>query len=177
MKKISILGVLVESANWILHPVANYKELQEYRQDYDKEIVKFKNTRETLKEKIQIEKNKYNNLEQKYLKKKNKIVELEKALKTRENDIVLKKEEIQKMKITIRNLKQNLYYKNNVVEKLKASKKELFCDVNELDKERSNAVMKCLEFAKKVEFYEKQAKKTPKEKVDYLMGRNKKNEN
>ena len=41
MKKISIVGVLVEGANWILHPVANYKELQEYREDYDKEVLDF----------------------------------------------------------------------------------------------------------------------------------------
>lgn len=44
-------------------------------------------------------------------------------------------------------------------------------------KEKTQAIMKCLELAKKVEFYEKKAKKTPKEKVDYLMKRGKKNEN
>lgn len=84
------------------------------------------------------------------------------------------KQEIRDMKATIRSLEQKLIYRNRVVESLRGKQRKMIEKINELDKERGEAIMKCLELAKKIDFYEKQAKKTPKEKVDYLMKRGKK---
>lgn len=170
MKKISIVGVLVESANWILHPLANYKELQEYRRDYEREILDFHKQNEKLKQKFNENKQSLGKISAKYNDARTKLSEVE------ENKVELK-QEIRVMKATVRSLEQKVIYRDNVIQKLRGKQRKMFEEIKELDKERSDAVMKCLELAKKVDFYEKQAKKTPKEKVDYLMKRGKKNEN
>lgn len=198
MKKINIAGVLVEGANWVLHPIANYKELQEYRKDYETEIKSFNNEKEKMQVKIHVLKNQNYELEQKYAKKKSELIETEKTLheytsafpgelhdyldmqvklEEWEQQGMLKDEEVGNMKIVIRNLKQNVYYKNKVIDELRETKKELMYQINELEKNLEDARNQVVALAKKVEFYEKQAKKTPKEKVDYLMKRSKKNEN
>lgn len=170
MKKISIVGVLVESADWILHPIAYYKELQEYREDYDKEVLDFHKQLERLNGKLEEKEQNLGKISAKYDSIRTKLSEVEES----KNEL---KQEIRNMKSTVRSLEQKLIYRNRVIESLRGKQKKMLEQINELDKERSEAIMKCLELAKKVEFYEKQAKKTPKEKVDYLMGRNKKNEN
>jgi chromosome segregation ATPase len=197
MKKISIVGVLVEGANWILHPLANYKELQDYRRDYDKEVLGFRNTVEDLKEKIEVEKNKYNTLEKQYVEYRTKLSETERALseytkafpgdlhnyldmqakfEDLEKENNLQDDEIRGMKATIRTLEQKVIYRNNVITGLRNAKRDLREEIKDLEEQLAKARNEVLTLAKKVEFYEKQAKKTPKEKVDYLMGRNKKNE-
>lgn len=195
MKKISIVGVLVESANWVLHPLANYKELQDYRKDYEREVLNFQKNEDLLNEKIQIEKNKYAKLEQKYIDNRNKLIEVERTLNEYTtafpNDLhnyldmqvkldewekqgTLKEEEIRGMKATIRTLEQKVIYKNNVITGLRDAKRDLREEIKNLEEQLANARNEVLVLAKKVEFYEKQAKKTPKEKVDYLMKRGKK---
>jgi len=197
MKKISILGVLVESANWILHPVANYKELQEYRRSYERQVLDFRDLGEKLKEKLETEKTLRDKIEKKYVKTLNELGETERTLheytsafpgnlhdyldmqvklKEWEKQGTLKDEEISNMKIVIRNLKQNVYYKNKVIDELRETKKELRYQIDQLERQLNDARNQVVALAKKVEFYEKQAKKTPKEKVDYLMKRGKKNE-
>jgi hypothetical protein len=41
MKKINVVGALVEVGDWLFHPIANYKELKEYREDYEREVLDF----------------------------------------------------------------------------------------------------------------------------------------
>ena len=195
MKKISIVGVLVEGANWILHPLANYKELQDYRKDYDKEVLGFRNTVEDLKEKIEIEKSKYDTLEKQYVKYGARLSKTERALseytkafpgdlhnyldmqsklEDLEKENNLQDDEIRGMKATIRTLEQKVIYRNNVITGLRNDKRDLREEIKNLEEQLANARNEVLALAKKVEFYEKQAKKTPKEKVDYLMKRGKK---
>jgi chromosome segregation ATPase len=197
MKKISIVGVLVEGANWVLHPLANYKELQDYRKDYDKEVLGFRNTVENLKEKIEIEKSKYDTLEKQYVKYRARLSETERALseytkafpsdlhnyldmqskfEDLEKENNLQDDEIRGMKATIRTLEQKVIYRNNVITGLRNDKRDLREEIKSLKEQLAKARNEVLTLAKKVEFYEKQAKKTPKEKVDYLMKRGKKNE-
>lgn len=78
MKKISIVGVLVTAADWILHPVAYYKELQEYRKDFDKEVLNFAQTEDKLRVKIHILTNEKYELERKYAKLKKQLEEMKK---------------------------------------------------------------------------------------------------
>ena len=195
MKKISIVGVLVEGANWVLHPIANYKELQGYRKDYEKEIVSVRKEREILKFRLDAEKVEYYKLEDKYAKKKSELIETEKALheytsafpgdlhnyldmqvklEEWEKQGTLKDEEIRSMKTTIRSLEQKVIYRNNVITGLRNTKIELKYQIGQLEEQLNEARNQVVALAKKVEFYEKQAKKTPKEKVDYLMKRGKK---
>jgi chromosome segregation ATPase len=158
----------------------------------------FEKAKQELREKIQIEKNKYNNLEQKYLKTKNDFAETERKLheytsafpgdlhnyldiqvkfEDLEKENNLQDEEIRGMKATIRSLEQKLIYRNNVITGLRNAKRDLRVEIKDLEEQLAKARNEVLTLAKKVEFYEKQAKKTPKEKVDYLMKRGKKNEN
>ena len=168
MKKISIVGVLVEGANWILHPLANYRELQGYRQDYEKEVLAFRKQVEKLKRKNEEKEQSLCKIFAKYDNIRTKLSEVE------ENKVELK-QEIRNMKATVRSLEQKLIYRNRVIESLRRKQKKASEELVELDKERGEAIMKCLELAKKVDYYEKQAKKTPREKIDYtLMKRSKK---
>ena len=195
MKKISIVGVLVEGANWVLHPLANYKELQDYRRDYDKEVHKFREEKEKFEKKHEQQKKKYAELQEKYTKLRTILVDNEKKLQeyatafpgdlhnyldmqAKFEDIVkknyLQDDEIRGMKSTIRTLEQKLIYRNNVITGLRNAKTELKYQIDQLEIQLNDARNQVVLLAKKVEFYEKQAKKTPKEKVDYLMKRGKK---
>ena len=197
MKKISIVGVLVEGANWVLHPIRNYKELKEYREDYEKEVFSFQEQLKGLKSLVNFQEKKCEALREKHGKTKNKMIEIENKLheytsafpgdlhdyldmqvklEEWEKQGTLKDQEIRNMKATIRSLEQKVIYRNRVIDDLKSKKQKMMQEIIDLEKERGDAVMKCLELAKKVDFYEKQTKKSPKEKVDYLIKRGKKNE-
>lgn len=167
MKKISIVGVLVESANWVLHPLANYKELQEYRMNYDKEILGFHKHVEKMKNKIEKKEQDLCKISAKYDGIRTKLSELE----IEKYDL---KNENRDMKTSIRSFENKLVYRNRVIDTLRKEKQEFKCQIQELEKMLDEARNEVVILAKKVEFCEKQAKKTPKEKVDYLMKRGKK---
>ena len=166
MKKISIVGVLVRSADWILHPIAYYKELQEYREDYNKEVLDFHKQLERLNGKLEEKEQSLSKISAKYDSIHTKLSEVEES----KNEL---KQEIRNMKPIVRSLEQKLIYRNRVIESLRDKQKKILEQINELDKERSEAIMKCLELAKKVDFYEKQNKKSAKEKIDYNLMANK----
>lgn len=170
MKKISIVGVLVTAADWILHPVANYKELQEYREDYDKEVLDFHKQLERLNGKIEEKEQNLCKISAKYDRVRTKLSEAE------ENKDELKKK-VRDMKATIRSLEQKVIYRNNVIQKNRNTNTELKYQIGQLEEQLNDARNQVVALAKKVEFYEKQNKKSAKEKIDYLMGRSKKIEN
>lgn len=195
MKKINIVGVLAEVKDWLFHPIANYRELQDYRNDYEKEILNFQDIKDKLEEKIRIEKNKHNDLQKKYKnvltelgqteKKLNEYttafpgdlhnyLDMQVKLEEWEKQGTLNDKEIRDMKAMIRTLEQKVIYRNNVIDTLRKTRKELKEQIEQLKTQLSDARNEVIALAKKVEFYEKQNKKTPKEKVDYLMKRSKK---
>ena len=197
MKKINVVGALVESANWILHPLANYKELQEYRRNYDKEVVSIQKERERLKFRLDAEKVEYYKLEEKYAKTKNELdktqwtlheytsafpgelhdyLDMQAKFEDLEKENNLQDDEIRGMKATIRTLEQKVIYRNTVITGLRNAKRDLRVEIKDLEEQLVKARNEVLALAKRVEFYEKRAKKTPKEKVDYLLKRGRKNE-
>ena len=170
MKKISIVGVLVESADWILHPIKNYKELQQYREDYEKEVVGVGKQIGILEFRLQAHKVEYYKLEDKYEKTKNNLADCKK-------EAIIKDKQISEMKATIRSLEQKVIYRNNVINTLRKTKIELKYQIGQLERMLDEARNEIIALAKKVEFYEKQNKKTPREKIDYtLMKRSKKSD-
>lgn len=81
MKKIinTCKGVLVRTADF-MHIFSNYKELKEYRDDYDKKVVEFNHIEDEFKNRLTQEQLKYNNLSSKYIDKKNKLSVVEQEL-------------------------------------------------------------------------------------------------
>ena len=167
MKKINIVGVLVESANWILHPVANYKELQEYREDYEREVSDFHKRLERMNGKMEEKEQNLCKIYAKYDDIRARLSKIE-----FENETL--KKEIQNTKSSIKPLKSKLAYRDRTANSLKEEKRELKYQIQKLEEMLDGARNQVVVLAKKLEFYEKQTKKTPKEKVDYLMKRGKK---
>lgn len=176
MKKINIVGVLVETCNWVLHPIANYKELKEYREDYEKEVLGFRKERERLEKKC---KDKDKTYQEEVKDLEDKIAFLEEQKKTIYTFKNKQEEEF----------KEQLQKKQKTINKLRGqfggTKKEKNCLIKEnetlksqLDIARKSLIesnKKILEQNNKINVL---SKKTPREKIDYtLMKRSKKNEN
>lgn len=176
MKKISILGVLVEASDWILHPIAYHKELIEYRQDYDKEVLNFHKEIEKLNLKLDSQKKEYNKLDE---KTRLKIFEKEEIIKELNNKILDLEVIIQNDLETIYKVRGKIGGTTKQCNKLKKENAELkrnlvdisqkLVDVNN-DLIKANAKIKLL------------SNKSPREKINYTllanekMKRSKKNE-
>lgn len=178
MKKYSYVGALVDLSDWILHPVANYKELHDYRNTIDIIQKDYEERKENFKKKLAEEKKKNENLKSFYNNIKEKMAEKDKVLSECNTKIVdlerddnLKNNILIEIKAVIRTLEQKISYRDRVIETLRKTRSEQKTLIKQLEEQIGDARNQVLELAKKVEFYEKQAKKTPKEKVDYLMGR------
>lgn len=168
MKKISFLGVLVEASDWILHPFAYHKELMEYRRDFDKEVIYFRE---------QIDKTK-----EKYEKKNKEFVETENKLRSKinEKEKVIKElnDKILDLEVIIENNLETIYKVRgkiggttkqiNKIKKENAELKEHLVVLTQKLVDANNTLNKANARIKLL------SSKTPREKINYTLMANEK---
>ena len=168
MKKISFLGVLVEASDWILHPFAYHKELMEYRKDFDKEVIYFREQINKVKEKYEEKNKEFNETEEKL---KQKIKEKEKIIQDLNNKILDLEVIIDKNIEIINKVYGKIGGTTKQSNKVKKENEKLKKNLNVATQkivELNNALVKANARIKLL------SSKTPREKINYTLMANEK---